>query len=165
METWSNKQVFEKLGEALFEAQSLEAVLVNLFAGVAHECHEVDWRPGLQALLDDRESNQILKKLESLFLQLDLPPYLMPVLHQALIDRNWLLHHFYFDFGRSLFGGSGAEQAVNILEEKMAFVAQLVVNLNELLIDRQLNEDSTHDVINNRLVRTVDAYLGRREFL
>lgn len=166
MDVWDeNKPVLAKLGVALFEAQSLEAILVSLYA-VSTNCDEAEGLTGLQALLDERNSNQVLKKLEYLFLSLELPSRLMPDLHRALVKRNWLLHHFYFEFSRSIYDdGNDSAQAINALEQVIALLSQLVVDLNELLIDRQLVAEQADEVMNQRFVRSVDVYLGRRELL
>ncbi len=165
MDVWNdNKPVMEKLGLLLFEAQSLEAVLVNFFAASVN-IYEMDWLPALQELFDERNANQILKKLEYLFLQLDLPPYLMPKLHQALIDRNWLLHNFYFELGRPVYDDREANNAMAVLESKGAALSDLVMDLNEILIDRQLEADLANEVLNNRVNGSIQAYLGLRETL
>lgn len=164
MDVWDeNKPVLERLGVALFEAQSLEAILVNLYA-TSENCDEADGLSGLQALLDERHSNQVLKKLEYLFLSLELPSGLMPKLHKALVERNWLLHHFYFEYGRSVYDDSSA-RAISALEQVISLLSQLVLDLNELLIDRQLAANQTDDLVSFRLGRSVDMYLGRRELL
>jgi hypothetical protein len=165
MDEWNdgfldNKLVLEKLGAALFEGQSLEAVLVNLFSGSVNY-FETNWQEELQRLFAERNSNQILKKLETLLLQLDLPVNLMPELHQALVDRSWLLHNFYFELGRSVFDESGSEDVVVLLDKKNKSITQLVMDLNEILIDRQL--EGSNNMLNQRMGRSIDTYLGRKE--
>jgi len=167
MDEWNdgfqdNKLVLEKLGAVLFEGQSLEATLVNLFSGSVN-CYETNWQEELQDLFSERNSNQILKKLESLLLQLDLPVNLIPDLHRALVDRNWLLHNFYFEFGQSVFDESGSEDVIALLDKKNKSIAQLVMDLNEILIDRQLESSLTNNTLNHRVGRSIDTYLGRRE--
>lgn len=166
MDVWDeNKPVLAKLGVALFEAQSLEAILVNLYA-ISANCDEAEGLSSLQELLGETNSNQVLKKLEYLFLSLELPPELMPSLHRALVERNWLLHHFYFEFGRAIYDdNSGSAHAISTLEQVISLLSQLVVSLNELLIDRQLAAELADNVVNQRLNRSVDVYLGRRELL
>lgn len=165
MDVWNdNKPVMEKLGLVLFEAQSLEAVLVNFFAASV-SFYEADWLSELQGVFDERSANQILKKLEPLFLQLDLPPALMPRLHRALIDRNWLLHNFYFELGQPVYSDSEAKTVIQVLEDKSTALSGLVMDLNEILIDRQLEADLANEVLNNRLDRSIQAYLGLREIL
>ncbi len=159
-----NKLVLEKLGAALFEGQSFEAVLVNLFSGSTH-CYETDWQDVLQSLFAERHSNQILKKLETLLLQLDLPVSLMPNLHQALVDRSWLLHNFYFEFGASVFDGADSDMVVALLDKKTKSITICVMDLNEILIDRQLESSLSNNTLNHRTGRSIDTYLGRREMI
>ena len=159
-----NKLVLEKLGAALFEGQSLEAALVNLFSG-STRYYETDWQGVLQDLFSERHSNCVLKKLETLLLQLDLPADLMPDLHQALLDRSWLLHNFYFECGASVFDGVEAERVVALLDKKTKSITQIVMDLNEILIDRQLESSLSNNTLNHRVDRSIDTYLGRREMI
>ena len=159
-----NKLVLEKLGAALFEGQSFEAVLVNLFSGSTNY-YETDWQEVLQSLFAERQSNRILKKLETLLLQLDLPLNLMPDLHQALVDRSWLLHNFYFEFGASIFDGAGSEKVIGLLDNKTKSITQIVMDLNEILIYRQLESSLSNNTLNQRVGRSIDTYLGRREMI
>ena len=159
-----NKLILEKLGAALFEGQSFEAVLVNLFSGSINY-YETDWQEVLQSLFAERQSNQILKKLEALLLQLDLPVNLMPDLHQALVDRSWLLHNFYFEFGASIFDGADSEKVIALLDKRTKSITQVVMDLNEILIDRQLESSLNNNTLNHRVDRSIDTYLGRREMI
>jgi hypothetical protein len=153
--------VYSYLGLALYQAQALEYTLVNLYAETARNKEWV-WSHRLQQLLDERQEHRICRSLEDLLADLDLPTEFLPKMNVALLERNWLLHQFYHEQGKSAYDSASATAACARLKKVSEDLGILVLDLNSVLFDRQLQGD-VPDTERKQVDLTVRRYIQHAE--
>ena len=150
------------LGMACFQAQSLEASLVALFA-VKRVADEGQWVPEVRALMDARYDQTLGRLVKDALAGLQLPPVLSLRLEEALKQRNWVVHRFYREYGASANSAALTKQATERLEQTWRFLERVAVEVNELAIKRQVNNSRSEDDIRRASAEAVDRYLSNRE--
>src|SRR5690349_7509528 len=87
------------LGGAVFHAQSLEYVLVSLYAITSIASGTPIGSDIIRKVMDTRYAQTLGQLIRNAAKDLALSPDLTDLLETSLKERNWLVHHFFREYG------------------------------------------------------------------
>jgi hypothetical protein len=147
MKTQEDLEIEEFLkifGIAVFCAQQIEYSMVNLFA--ASERLSLGLNVSVRDLMDARYKHTLGKLINDACSSLNLSDPMCSNLRSALLERNWLIHHFFKEYG-----------AVGISSELRKIVIPRLVEA------RIMFEKVSEDIHQEALKRLQDAGLSEQE--
>ena len=149
------------LGMACFQGQSLEHTLVSLFAAskVADLGH---WTPEIRQLMDHRYAQTLGRLVRDATKDLDLPASIQAELEDSLAKRNWVIHHFYREYGAAGLSNSLARKATHRLNKIWPSLAVTAEKLNELVVQRSAISGRTIEQVQSDTRHALEEYLRDR---
>lgn len=153
----SSSPVHERMGNLLFALQSLESALVNLF-GISVSIYESHWVKPLRRLFIQPGASRTRENAEKLFAQFELPLPMVTRLLEVLEVRHWLVHDFHFTHGQDLMSEKDLSRMLAELNQRIDQVTELVNDINEVNIDRQLAAGLHDELVANRLKCALQTY-------
>ena len=149
------------LGMACFQAQSLEHTLVSLFAAskVADLGH---WSPEIRQLMDHRYALTLGRLVRDATKDLDLPTSILLELEDSLAKRNWVIHHFYREYGAAGLSASLAREATDRLNKIWPSLEQTADKLNQVVVQRCAIAGTTVEQVQSDIRHALEEYLHNR---
>ena len=161
----SNDELFTfsaALGMACFQAQSLENSLVSLFA-VKVVSDEGHWVQKVRILMDTRYGQTLGKLVKDAAKELDLSPNVVELLEEALKKRNWVVHHFYREYGALGLSSQLTHEATLRLQEDWQYLAKAAEKIHELAIERQVSAGNSKEQVLQSIESALERYLPKSE--
>ncbi len=143
------------LGMATFQAQGLEYALVSLQAATALN---KTTHTKLQELMDTRYKCTLGKLIKETIKTLEIPEELQSKLKEALQKRNWVIHHFFREYGGTGFNPELQNKATNILNEMWPFFEKVSESVQLLTLKRIQDSGKTEEEINSGIERALREY-------
>jgi len=122
------KDVFAQFGEAYYHSESLHRELCNYYVMATFENTEDITLPRIEekyAFAFSQTLGQIIEKTKGLF-----PEELKQRLEKALIKRNYLAHHYWYDRCPLMF----SEQGLLELRQELQIFTLLFINLDAAIV-------------------------------
>lgn len=101
---------FYELGLAVFQAQALEDVLVLLFASL--HLSEAETRDAIRSIMDAKYRQTLGKIIRDLSSKIKIPEEIGNELEIALVKRNWIVHHFFREYGLAALSDEAQNEAI-----------------------------------------------------
>ena len=160
---------YRELGKSLFTAQSLEFILLTLFGSAS--LSKDDSQKKTRDILDVKSKHTLGKLINDAIKQLDLPEEFSAKLKTALEIRNWLVHHFFYDFGMAALSEKSQTVAIEKLIDSQEIISTLTSDVYYLSIANFENagenpsdiKDQQHRAYENfsnlhDLIEEIDSY-------
>jgi hypothetical protein len=106
---------FYELGITVFQAQALDDVLVTLFASLHFP--EADTHEAVRSIMDAKYRQTLGKIIRDLSHKIDIPEEIKNELEVALAKRNWVVHHFFREYGLAALSDEAQDEAISRLRE------------------------------------------------
>lgn len=151
-------QLAAALGMACFQAQALEYSVVSLFAAtlVLEKGHGGEVRE----LMDARRAETLGSLVRKASKVLSLPPELVADLEDALKKRNWVMHHFFHEYGPVRFSSSLRREATERLNAITPVFEKVGNRIHALTIERLLKSGRSGSAIHTGIQRAMESYLN-----
>ena len=151
------------LGMATFQAQALEYSLVSLHAATALKVKKVrlDYAT-IQSLMDTRYKKTLGKLIKYALRELEIPEELKEDLEDALEKRNWVIHHFFREYGAAGFSLDLQQKATKSLNEIWPFLEQVSNSVHDLVIQRIRESGKSDTEISNGIQRAIEKYIDEQ---
>ena len=162
----SEEKDFERLciglGMASFQAQSLEHSLVSLYAST-FILENSKWDLEVREIMDSRYKNTLGRLIRDAEKKLSIPKELAVHLEKALIERNWVTHHFFREYGAVGMSKKLLREATERLEELWPYFEHVASLVNELVIQRRVESGITREQVEKNIERALGEYINERE--
>ena len=161
----SNDELFTfsaALGTACFQAQSLENSLVSLFA-VKLVSDQGCWVPKVRDLMDTRYGQTLGRLVKDAAKELNLPPHVAVLLEEALKRRNWVVHHFYREYGAAGLSSQLTHEATMRLQDNWRLLENAAEQVHELSIERQVSAGKSKEQVLQGIESALQRYLSKDE--
>lgn len=134
------------LGMAAFQAQSLEHSLVSLFAATFIR-DQGRWSQQVRQLMDERYGQTLGRLIRDANKRLSIPPDLASTLEAALQERNWVIHHFYREYGALGLSAAMTENATAKLEAIWPRLEVAARSVHDLVLARMVKSGRTKEQV------------------
>lgn len=158
MDEWNqDNPVFTRMGSLLFELQSLESALVNLF-GLSVSLYDTRWVQPLRRLFSEPVGDETESQVGVLLKEFAIPESIPPKLLEALKIRQFVIHDFYFLYGHEVLADQQATKLQGLFDQYIDEVNSLVNDINEINIDRQLASGLHDELMAHRIKFSLKSY-------
>ena len=144
-------------------AQSLEYSLVALF-GFNAMSDGVSSDDQLRKILDTRFNQTLGRLVHDAAKYLNISPEFAAELEAALKMRNWVVHHFFREYGALSSSPSLLNEATTGLEKIWPLFSRTADRVHKLVIEKQLEQGKTKEQIEAEIEERIRSFLSEKGY-
>jgi hypothetical protein len=153
-----NGQFFRVYGFTVFTAQALEYSLVNLFA--VSKLHSEGLSISVRDLMDTRYKQTLGKLILDACDSLGLSGRFCDDLRAALLERNWLIHNFFREYGAVGINPEVRKKVIPRLEQARIIIDKSWESVNEETLRRLQDAGMSEEEIQEKIKTSLDEYFA-----
>jgi len=151
------EEFFYELGLTVFQAQALEDILITLFATL-HVSEETA-HEAIRNLMDIKYKQSLGKIIKDVSKKVVIPQEILAELEEALEKRNWVVHHFFREFGMAALSLEAQDMAIVKLKECRELFDNLCAHVYEQVKVRELDSGESEESFNKDLETICNEYI------
>jgi hypothetical protein len=160
------EEFLKALGFAVFCAQGLEYTMVNLFAASEKLSKGSDIT--VRDLMEARYKNTLGMLINAAASSLNLSDQLRDELQVALLERNWLTHHFFREYGALGVSSELRIKAIERITNARIVIEKAWESVHQEAMKRRRDLGLSEEQLHERIEDALDEYLAevnvRRDF-